>query len=42
LYSPFLSVNSGIATFSGAVQCSALITNAVISPVYTPGAGNLI
>jgi uncharacterized protein involved in type VI secretion and phage assembly len=40
--SPVLAVNSGIATFSGAVQCSALITNAVISPVYTPGVGNLI
>lgn len=37
-----LSVTSGIATFAGVVQCSALITNAVVSPVYTPGIGNLI
>jgi len=39
---PVLAVNSGIATFSGAVQCGALITNAVVSPLYTPGIGNLI
>jgi phage baseplate assembly protein gpV len=37
-----LSVNSGIATFAGVVQCSALITQAVVSPVYTPGIGNLL
>jgi phage baseplate assembly protein gpV len=37
-----LAVNSAIATFSGAVQCSALITNAVVSPLYTPGIGNLL
>ena len=39
---PGLAVNGGIATFSGVVQCSALITNAVVSPMYTPGLGNLI
>jgi hypothetical protein len=37
-----VSVNSAIATFSGVVQCSALITNAVVSPSYTPGLGNLL
>jgi phage baseplate assembly protein gpV len=37
-----LSVNSGIATFAGVVQCSALITNAVVSSTYTPGIGNLL
>jgi hypothetical protein len=37
-----LTVNSGLATFAGAVQCTALITNAVVSPLYTPGIGNLI
>jgi uncharacterized protein involved in type VI secretion and phage assembly len=37
-----LNVTAGLATFSGVVQTSALITNAVISPVYTPGAGNLL
>ncbi len=36
-----VSVNSGIATFSGVVQCSTLITNAVVSTSYTPGAGNI-
>jgi phage baseplate assembly protein gpV len=37
-----LSVNAGLATFSGAIQCSALIANAVTSPLYSPGIGNLI
>jgi phage baseplate assembly protein gpV len=36
-----VSVNSGIATFSGIVQCATLITNSVVSASYTPGAGNL-
>jgi uncharacterized protein involved in type VI secretion and phage assembly len=36
-----ISFNSGIATFSGVVQCSALITQAVVSQAYTPGAGNI-
>jgi phage baseplate assembly protein gpV len=36
-----LSVSSGIATFAGVVQCSALITNAVVSTSYTPGVGNI-
>jgi hypothetical protein len=40
--SPVLAVNSAIATFSGVVQCSALMANAVISQAYSPGAGNLI
>jgi uncharacterized protein involved in type VI secretion and phage assembly len=37
-----LSVNSAIATFTGAVQCSTLIANAVVSATYTPGVGNLL
>lgn len=37
-----LSVNSGITTFTGVVQCSALIANAVVSSSYTPGVGNLV
>jgi phage baseplate assembly protein gpV len=37
-----LSVNAGMTTFSGVVQCSALIANAITSPVYSPGIGNLI
>jgi phage baseplate assembly protein gpV len=36
-----VSINSGLATFSGVVQCATLITNAVVSSSYTPGAGNI-
>jgi hypothetical protein len=36
-----VSINSGLAMFSGLVQCSALITNAVVSSSYTPGVGNI-
>jgi phage baseplate assembly protein gpV len=36
-----VSVNSAITTFSGVVQCAALLTNAVVSSSYTPGAGNI-
>ncbi len=37
-----LSVNTGVATFSGVLQASTVVTNAVVSPLYTPGLGNLI
>lgn len=36
-----ITVNSGVTSFSGVVQCATLITNAVVSASYTPGAGNL-
>jgi uncharacterized protein involved in type VI secretion and phage assembly len=36
-----VTVNSGFSQFSGVVQCSALITDAVISTTYTPGVGNI-
>jgi uncharacterized protein involved in type VI secretion and phage assembly len=36
-----VSFTSGFASFSGVVQCSALITNSVVSASYTPGAGNI-
>ena len=36
-----LVIDSAIATFSGVVQCTALITEAVVSTSYTPGAGNI-
>ena len=36
-----MTVDAGISTFSGVVQCDALITNTVISSTYTPGAGNV-
>jgi uncharacterized protein involved in type VI secretion and phage assembly len=36
-----VTVNAGISTFSGVVKCDTLITNSVVSPSYTPGAGNV-
>jgi uncharacterized protein involved in type VI secretion and phage assembly len=36
-----LSVNAGMSTFSGVVQADTVITNAVVSASYTPGAGNI-
>jgi uncharacterized protein involved in type VI secretion and phage assembly len=35
------NVHAAMAKFDGVVKCSTLITNAVISPSYTPGAGNV-
>ena len=37
-----LTVNAGITTFSGVVMASTVIASSVVSPVYTPGVGNLI
>jgi uncharacterized protein involved in type VI secretion and phage assembly len=36
-----VTVNAGISKFSGVVQCDTLISNAVVSSSYTPGAGNI-
>ena len=36
-----VTVNAGMSRFSGVVQCDTLISNAVISSSYTPGAGNI-
>jgi phage baseplate assembly protein V len=36
-----VTVDAGMSRFSGVVQCDTLITNAVISSSYTPGAGNI-
>lgn len=36
-----VTVNAGLSKFSGVVQCDTLISNAVISASYTPGAGNI-
>ncbi|HEY6411504.1 MAG TPA: phage baseplate assembly protein V [Ktedonobacteraceae bacterium] len=36
-----VTVNAGFSQFSGVVQCSALITDAVIGTTYTPGVGNI-
>jgi uncharacterized protein involved in type VI secretion and phage assembly len=36
-----VNVTAGMSVFSGVVQCDTLISNTVISSVYTPGAGNI-
>jgi uncharacterized protein involved in type VI secretion and phage assembly len=36
-----VNVTAGMSKFSGVVQCDTLISNTVISAVYTPGAGNI-
>jgi phage baseplate assembly protein V len=35
-------VNTGLARFSGVVECDTLITNSVIASNYTPGVGNVM
>ena len=36
-----VNVHSATAIFDGLIQCQTLITNSVVSPSYTPGAGNV-
>lgn len=36
-----VNVDTGMATFSGVVQCSTLIATTVVGSTYTPGAGNV-
>jgi uncharacterized protein involved in type VI secretion and phage assembly len=36
-----VNVHSGAAIFDGLIQCQSLITSSVVSPSYTPGAGNV-
>jgi uncharacterized protein involved in type VI secretion and phage assembly len=36
-----ITVNAGMSRFTGVVQCDTMISNAVVSASYTPGAGNL-
>ena len=36
-----VTVNAAMSTFSGVVQCQTLISSAVVSASYTPGAGNV-
>ena len=36
-----VTVNSGMSKFTGVVDSNALITKSVVSPQYTPGAGNV-
>jgi uncharacterized protein involved in type VI secretion and phage assembly len=37
-----VTVNAGMSRFSGTVQADTVITNTVISSVYTPGLGNIL
>jgi len=37
-----LTVNAGVATFSGTVVASTLVASTVVASTYTPGLGNLI
>lgn len=37
-----VTVDAGMAKFSGVVQCDTLIANTVVAATYTPGAGNLV
>jgi uncharacterized protein involved in type VI secretion and phage assembly len=37
-----LTVNAPLVTFSGVVQAQTVIASSIVSPVYTPGVGNLI
>lgn len=41
LSTAMLHVGAGMAMFDGVVQCSTLISSAVVSASYTPGAGNI-
>jgi hypothetical protein len=36
-----LTVDAGMARFSGAVQCDTPIANSVVASSYTPGVGNI-
>lgn len=36
-----VTVNAGMSRFSGVVQCDTLVSNAVVSASYSPGAGNI-
>ncbi len=37
-----VTVNAPASTFNGLVKCQTLVTESVISPLYTPGAGNIL
>jgi hypothetical protein len=41
LKAPVVSVDAVMANFTGIVNCTTLITQSVVSPLYTPGAGNI-
>lgn len=39
---PAITLNAATVQVSGVVQCATLVTQSVVSPLYTPGLGNLI
>lgn len=39
---PMIVLNAAMVQVSGVLQCTTLITTSVVSPMYTPGVGNLI
>lgn len=39
---PTIVLNAAAVQVAGVVQCQALVTQSVVSPVYTPGVGNLL
>jgi uncharacterized protein involved in type VI secretion and phage assembly len=42
LTAPVVTVNAGMASFTGVLQATTVIASSVVSASYTPGAGNLI
>jgi type VI secretion system secreted protein VgrG len=39
---PMITLNAATVLVSGVVQCATLVTGSVVSPLYTPGVGNLV
>lgn len=39
---PMLTADVPFSKFSGVIKCETLITQSVVSPLYTPGAGNIL
>jgi len=39
---PMISLTAPMVQVAGVVQCITLITTSVVSPTYTPGAGNML
>jgi predicted lysophospholipase L1 biosynthesis ABC-type transport system permease subunit len=39
---PTIVLNTPLVQATGVVQCGSLVTQSVVSPMYTPGVGNLI
>jgi phage baseplate assembly protein V len=36
-----ITIDAGMTTFAGTIQCDTMISNSVVSASYTPGAGNV-